>query len=107
MIRFQKRPRPVSGKSAIIYFFVSATNESSLSNSALNKSESFQDVVSDPETSDPPTKRLKQRAIGFESSWKQDFTCLTEVEGSKYIFTLLNILYKYVVKATQNEIASE
>ncbi|KAH3809464.1 hypothetical protein DPMN_137835 [Dreissena polymorpha] len=58
-----------------------ATNESSLSNSALNKSESFQDAVSDPETFDPPTKRLKQRAIGFESSWKQDFTCLTEVEG--------------------------
>ncbi|KAH3693769.1 hypothetical protein DPMN_081209 [Dreissena polymorpha] len=58
-----------------------ATNESSMSNSSLNKSESFQDVVSDPETSDPHTKRLKQRAIGFESSWKQDFTCLTEVEG--------------------------
>ncbi|KAH3773835.1 hypothetical protein DPMN_175206 [Dreissena polymorpha] len=56
------------------------TNELSLSESAIRESERFQDVVSDPETSDQPTKRLKQQASVFVGIWKQDCRWVTEVE---------------------------
>ncbi|XP_052212530.1 zinc finger protein 862-like [Dreissena polymorpha] len=56
-------------------------NEPSLSESSISERESVQDVASDHETSQPPTKRSKQRASGFDSSWKQDFPWVTEVEG--------------------------
>ncbi|KAH3844790.1 hypothetical protein DPMN_087052 [Dreissena polymorpha] len=40
------------------------TNESSLSESAINNSESVQYVASDPDIFHPATKRFKQRAFG-------------------------------------------
>ncbi|KAH3844796.1 hypothetical protein DPMN_087058 [Dreissena polymorpha] len=45
-------------------FIMSTTNQSSLSVSAINNSESVQYVASDPDIFHPATKRFKQRAFG-------------------------------------------
>ena len=89
MMRSKKRPVPVSGKSAITNFLV---------RSSISESESVQDVASDHDTSQPPTKRSKQRASGFDSSWKQAFPWVTEVKGGKSIqfFTALGLYNKHL-----------
>ncbi|KAH3891890.1 hypothetical protein DPMN_016000 [Dreissena polymorpha] len=53
MKRSKKLQVPVSGNSSITNFFVRTNNESC-----------------DLESPHPPTKRFKQRASGFDSSWK-------------------------------------
>ncbi|KAH3785066.1 hypothetical protein DPMN_163149 [Dreissena polymorpha] len=98
MFRSKKRPVPVSVKSVITNFLVRINNEPSLSESSISERESVQDVASDHETSQPPTKRSKQRASGFDSSWKQDCPWVTEVEGGKSVefFTALGLYNKHL-----------
>ncbi|KAH3754394.1 hypothetical protein DPMN_189062 [Dreissena polymorpha] len=64
MIRSKKRPVPVTGKSVITNFLVRINNEPSLSESSISERESVQDVASDRETSQPPTKRPSSVPVG-------------------------------------------